>query len=44
MDPPRFAQFLPWRSFKCDRCQTSLSYSHIEDEGMTVGEVVRGHG
>jgi hypothetical protein len=40
-DPPRFAQFLPWRSFKCDRCRTGLSYSHNEEEGMTVGEDVR---
>jgi hypothetical protein len=39
-DPPRFAQFLPWRSFKCDLCQTALSFSDNEGEGMHAGEDV----
>jgi len=31
-DAPRFAQFLPWRSFNCDRCQIALGYPPDEDE------------
>jgi hypothetical protein len=30
---PRFAQFLPWRSFNCDRCRIALGYPPDEDEG-----------
>jgi hypothetical protein len=32
-DSPQFAQFLPWRSFTCERCRNRLTYPPDEGDG-----------